>query len=74
MMPLFFDECEAIFAKRKGGGDRLLNTLLTEMERYEGIIMMATNRPLDLDEAMHMRIPFWLVHTSTSPANSLLEV
>jgi len=53
---IFFDECEAIFAKRKGGGDRLLNTLLTEMERYEGIIMLATNRPLDLDEAMHRRI------------------
>lgn len=53
---IFFDECEAIFAKREGGGDKLLNTLLTEMERYEGIIMLATNRPLDLDEAMHRRI------------------
>lgn len=53
---IFFDECEAIFAKREGRGDRLLNTLLSEMERYEGIIMLATNRPLDLDEAMHRRI------------------
>ncbi|GLJ32583.1 hypothetical protein SUGI_0655660 [Cryptomeria japonica] len=53
---IFFDECEAIFAQRERGGDKLLNTLLTEMERYEGIIMLATNRPLDLDEAMHRRI------------------
>jgi len=26
------------------------------MEQYEGIIMLATNRPLDLDEAMHRHI------------------
>ncbi|CAM6102058.1 unnamed protein product [Calypogeia fissa] len=53
---IFFDECEAIFAQRERGGDRILNSLLTEMERHEGIIMLATNRPLDLDEAMHRRI------------------
>ncbi|KAG6551896.1 hypothetical protein Mapa_006512 [Marchantia paleacea] len=53
---IFFDECEAIFAQRERGGDRMLNSLLTEMERHEGIIMLATNRPLDLDEAMHRRI------------------
>ncbi|KAJ7523017.1 hypothetical protein O6H91_18G034900 [Diphasiastrum complanatum] len=53
---VFFDECEAIFAQRDRGSDRLLATLLTEMERHEGIIMLATNRPLDLDEAMHRRI------------------
>eukprot|EP00897_Mesotaenium_endlicherianum_P001050 jgi/Mesen1/10946/ME000096S10524 len=55
---IFFDECEAIFAQRERGGDRMLNALLTEMERYEGIIMLATNRPLDLDEAMHRRITY----------------
>lgn len=53
---IFFEECEAIFAQRERGGHRLLNTLLTEMERYQGIIMLATNRPLDFDEAMHRRI------------------
>ncbi|CAM6093219.1 unnamed protein product [Calypogeia fissa] len=53
---IFFDECESIFAKRERGGDKLLSSLLTEMERHEGIIMLATNRPLDLDEAMHRRI------------------
>ncbi|DAZ96137.1 TPA: hypothetical protein N0F65_008716 [Lagenidium giganteum] len=53
---LFFDECETIFKQRDFGGDRLLNALLTEIERYEGIVFMATNRPFDLDEAMHRRI------------------
>lgn len=53
---LFFDECENIFRQRDGGGDRLLNALLTEIERYEGIVFLATNRPYDLDEAMHRRI------------------
>lgn len=53
---LFFDECESIFKQREFGGDRLLNSLLSEMERYEGIVFLATNRPFDLDEAMHRRI------------------
>lgn len=53
---LFFDECETIFKQRELGGDRLLNALLTEIERYEGIVFLATNRPFDLDEAMHRRI------------------
>lgn len=53
---LFFDECETIFRQRDFGGDRLLNALLTEIERYEGIVFLATNRPFDLDEAMHRRI------------------
>lgn len=53
---LFFDECESIFKQRDFGGDRLLNSLLTEIERYEGIVFLATNRPFDLDEAMHRRI------------------
>ena len=47
---LFFDECEAVFRSRDRGGDRLLNTLLTEIERHEGIVFMATNRPHDIDE------------------------
>lgn len=53
---LFFDECETIFRQRDHGCDRLLNALLTEIERYEGIVFLATNRPFDLDEAMHRRI------------------
>jgi hypothetical protein len=53
---IFFDECETIFRSRDKGGDRLLNALLTEIERHEGIVFLATNRPHDLDEAMHRRI------------------
>lgn len=41
---------------RDRGGERLLNALLTEIERHEGIVFLATNRPHDLDEAMHRRI------------------
>ena len=53
---LFFDECEVVFRQRDHGGDRLLNALLTEIERHEGVVFLATNRPCDLDEAMHRRI------------------
>lgn len=53
---LFFDECEVIFAKREIGGNKILNLLLCELERYNGIVFLATNKPLDLDEAMHRRI------------------
>ena len=53
---IFFDECEVVFRSRSMGGDRLLNSLLTEIERHEGIVFLATNRPYELDEAMHRRI------------------
>ena len=53
---IFFDECEVVFRSRNIGGDRLLNSLLTEIERHEGIVFLATNRPYELDEAMHRRI------------------
>ena len=33
-----------------------VNLLLTEIERHNGLIIMATNRAFDLDEAMHRRI------------------
>ncbi|XP_064405407.1 uncharacterized protein LOC135350521 [Halichondria panicea] len=52
---LFFDECEAIFESRELGGHSV-NLLLTEIERHDGLIILATNRPYDLDEAMHRRI------------------
>ncbi|MES1907491.1 MAG: hypothetical protein MHM6MM_000601 [Cercozoa sp. M6MM] len=52
---LFFDECESMFGDRERNGG-LVNLLLTEIERHDGLIIMATNRPADLDEAMHRRI------------------
>ncbi|CAB9508086.1 cycle protein 48 homolog AF_1297 [Seminavis robusta] len=54
---LFFDECEAMCQKRDEMGiNRTVNTILTEIERFEGICIMATNRPLELDEALHRRV------------------
>lgn len=52
---LFFDECESIFQSRDYGNSSI-NLLLTEIERHNGLIIMATNRAFDLDEAMHRRI------------------
>ena len=37
-------------------GNLQVNTVLTELERHEGLCILATNRPMDLDEAMHRRI------------------
>ena len=53
---IFFDECESIFVSREvaKGGD--INLLLSEIERHDGMIILATNRPHELDEAMHRRI------------------
>lgn len=53
---VFFDECESLFAQRSRGGNAQLTELLTEIERHDGMIFLATNRPFDLDEAMHRRI------------------
>lgn len=53
---IFFDECESLFAKRDRSGSGHVNELLMELERFEGIVFLATNRPFDLDEAMYRRI------------------
>jgi len=52
---IFFDECEMLFAKRDSGPSQVTE-LLTELERFDGIVFLATNRPFDLDEAMYRRI------------------
>ena len=52
---LFFDECEAIFGSRRMGNS-LMTMLLTEMERFEGVAVLATNMPEELDEALDRRI------------------
>jgi SpoVK/Ycf46/Vps4 family AAA+-type ATPase len=53
---VFFDECESLFASRGAGGSAEMTELLTEIERFEGLIFLATNRPQDLDEAMYRRL------------------
>ena len=52
---LFFDECEALFATRTQGNP-LMTMLLTEIERFEGVAILATNLPQQLDEALDRRI------------------
>ncbi|MEE2903059.1 MAG: ATP-binding protein [Myxococcota bacterium] len=52
---LFFDECESIFAKREYG-NVIMTQLLTEIERFEGIAILATNLPQHLDDALERRI------------------
>lgn len=59
---LFFDEADALFGKRtevKDAHDRYanieVNYLLAEMDRYEGIIIIATNMKGNLDQAFIRR-------------------
>lgn len=52
---LFFDECEMLFSARRHG-NALMTLLLTELERFEGVAILATNVPQALDEALDRRI------------------
>jgi SpoVK/Ycf46/Vps4 family AAA+-type ATPase len=40
---IFFDECESLFQTRERGSANV-NMILTELERHEGLSIMATNR------------------------------
>ncbi len=62
---LFFDEADALFGKRsevKDAHDRYANIetayLLQKMEEYEGIVILATNLKMNLDEAFLRRLSF----------------
>lgn len=52
---LFFDECEALFGSRQYG-NHAMTVLLTELERFEGVAILATNLPEVLDPALDRRI------------------
>lgn len=52
---LFFDECEQVFSSRKSGNEAM-PMLLTRIEQFDGIAILATNMPEVLDEAMARRI------------------
>lgn len=51
---ILFDECEELFSVRSE--NPILNTLLVEFEKYDGMILMATNAAQCFDEAMNRRI------------------
>ena len=66
---VFIDEADAIFGSRTGQGSRtthreLINQFLREwdgMNELSAFIMVATNRPFDLDDAVLRRLPRRLV-------------
>ena len=41
---IFFDECEALFESREKRGNYTVNSLLTDVEKHDGLIILATNR------------------------------
>lgn len=56
---LFIDECDSLITSREHLGMILggeVNTLLTEIEKFEGVCILATNRVEHLDEALERRI------------------
>jgi SpoVK/Ycf46/Vps4 family AAA+-type ATPase len=62
---LFFDEADAVFGKRsevKDAHDRYANIetnyLLQRMEEYEGIVILASNFPKNIDDAFTRRLRF----------------
>ncbi len=63
---LFFDECESFFESRKKGASDVAS-LLTEIEKHDNLIIMATNRVYELDEAMHRRITLSVEFRSPDP-------
>ncbi|KAF1812508.1 AAA-domain-containing protein [Eremomyces bilateralis CBS 781.70] len=62
---VFIDEADAIFASRSGGRHRvshreIINQFLKEWDGMEGanvFVMVATNRPFDMDDAVMRRLP-----------------
>jgi len=56
---LFIDECDSLIANRANLGMILaseINTLLTEIEKTEGVVILATNRISDMDSALERRL------------------
>ena len=67
---LFFDEADALFAKRsevQDANDRHANAqtahLLQKIEEYDGIVIMATNLKDNIDDAFKRRIKFMVQFT-----------
>lgn len=51
---VFFDECESVFESRDS--NPFVTAVLNEFERYDGMIILATNKAQILDDAMNRRI------------------
>jgi SpoVK/Ycf46/Vps4 family AAA+-type ATPase len=61
---VFFDECDEILESRDRGGKGTVALALREMETFDGILILASNRPQHLDEAVHRRISLSLEFTA----------
>jgi SpoVK/Ycf46/Vps4 family AAA+-type ATPase len=62
---LFLDEADSLLAERGQGhasrhDDSAVNTLLTLIERHDGVVLLATNMPDRLDSALGRRITYQL--------------
>jgi SpoVK/Ycf46/Vps4 family AAA+-type ATPase len=62
---VFFDEADALFTRRLDGQDhhahyinQQINMLLTELEKFDGVVLLASNRPEALDPAFERRIRY----------------
>lgn len=71
---LFFDEADALFAKRtevKSSNDRYanleVNYLLQRMEAYNGVTLLATNLEQGIDEAFKRRVRFSIAFELPEP-------
>ncbi|KNC53090.1 uncharacterized protein AMSG_12258 [Thecamonas trahens ATCC 50062] len=53
---VLFDECESLFMTRARGKNANLPALLTLMESFEGVSILATNMVNELDEATFRRV------------------
>eukprot|EP00668_Euglena_longa_P001046 GGOE01001253.1.p1 GENE.GGOE01001253.1~~GGOE01001253.1.p1 ORF type:complete len:1041 (-),score=269.43 GGOE01001253.1:103-3225(-) len=61
---IFFDECENFFESRQRNSQSPVTIFLSEIERFEGLIILATNRAYDMDEAMNRRITLTVEFTA----------
>jgi SpoVK/Ycf46/Vps4 family AAA+-type ATPase len=74
---LFFDEADALFSSRvakvETANDRFVNMetnfLLQQLERYEGIVILATNLETSIDQAFKRRIAYHIVIPFPKPAD-----
>jgi AAA+ superfamily predicted ATPase len=60
---LLLDECDSLISSRSGGSrsinkyyNKVVNMLLREIEEFEGVMVMTTNRSDFLDEALERRV------------------
>lgn len=57
---LLLDECDSLLMSRSGGMGMIssshVNALLTEIEKFDGVVVLTTNRVGELDKALERRI------------------